>query len=64
MIGTDAVLDHLAPEHRELVTRGQLVKRWGQPADMVGLVLFLASDAAGFITAQTFLADGGFIPRP
>ena len=35
------------------------VRRVGQPDDIAGLALFLASDASNFITGQTFVADGG-----
>lgn len=64
MIGSPAVLEHLAPQHKELVTSGQFVKRFGEVRDVVGLVLFLCSDEASFITGQTITVDGGFIPRP
>lgn len=33
--------------------------RIGEPEDIAGLAVFLASPAAGFITGQTFVADGG-----
>ena len=39
----------------------QAIKRQGEPDDIVGIVLFLASDDAGFITGQTIMADGGLI---
>jgi 3-oxoacyl-[acyl-carrier protein] reductase len=35
------------------------LSRLGQPEDVVGMVSFLASDAADFITGQTMLVDGG-----
>lgn len=36
------------------------MKRWGTPADLAPLVLFLCSPAAAFITGQTICADGGY----
>jgi 3-oxoacyl-[acyl-carrier protein] reductase len=36
------------------------LKRPGKPADVAGAVLFLTSGAAGFITGQTLLVDGGY----
>ena len=36
------------------------MRRWGVPQDMAGAVLFLASDAAAFITGVTIPVDGGF----
>jgi NAD(P)-dependent dehydrogenase (short-subunit alcohol dehydrogenase family) len=35
------------------------IQRVSTPDDVVGLVMFLAGDAAAFITGQTILADGG-----
>lgn len=36
------------------------MKRWGQPDDVAGAVLFLASDAAAFITGVCLPVDGGY----
>ena len=33
--------------------------RWGEPEDVVGRVLFLASDEARYITGHTLPIDGG-----
>ncbi|MFA6714784.1 MAG: SDR family oxidoreductase [Victivallales bacterium] len=35
--------------------------RWGMPTDFVGTAIFLASDAASFITGQIIYIDGGWL---
>ncbi|MGE0741983.1 MAG: SDR family NAD(P)-dependent oxidoreductase [Hyphomonadaceae bacterium] len=37
-----------------------VVRRLGEPSDIAGMALFLASDASGWITGQTFAVNGGF----
>jgi NAD(P)-dependent dehydrogenase (short-subunit alcohol dehydrogenase family) len=39
----------------------QSIKQVMQPEDIVGPVLFLASDASHMLTAQTMIVDGGFL---
>jgi NAD(P)-dependent dehydrogenase (short-subunit alcohol dehydrogenase family) len=47
----------------EQVVESQAVPRPGAPEDVVGLVCFLASDAAAMITGQFIAADGGMSRR-
>ena len=35
--------------------------RLGQPDDLVGAVLFLASDASRWVTGSTVTVDGGYL---
>jgi NAD(P)-dependent dehydrogenase (short-subunit alcohol dehydrogenase family) len=35
-------------------------KRWGDPADVAGVVVFLCCDAARFITGAILPIDGGY----
>jgi 2-deoxy-D-gluconate 3-dehydrogenase len=37
------------------------LNRWGQPVDLVGAAVFLASKAADFITGQVLYVDGGWL---
>lgn len=37
--------------------------RWGKPEEMVGPTLFLASDAASFVTGTIIYADGGWLAQ-
>ena len=37
--------------------------RVGEPADLAGMYLYLASDAATWITGQSFVVDGGYTAR-
>ena len=37
--------------------------RVGIPSDIAGMAKFLASDAAGFITGQDFVVDGGMTAK-
>ncbi len=47
-----------AKQQKQIIGRTP-VGRLGTPQDIAGLVSFLASDKAGFITGQTIVADGG-----
>ena len=40
------------------------LKRLGEPADIAGVALFLASDLASWITGQTIVVDGGGLLGP
>lgn len=45
---------------RELLLRTPM-GRFGQSQELIGTAVFLASDAASFITGQTIVVDGGFL---
>ncbi len=48
------------PEMRERIARVYPLRRIGQPEDVAKAVVFLASDAASFITGQTLSVSGGY----
>src|SRR5581483_3342590 len=45
---------------RELLMRTPM-RRWGNPTELIGAAVLLASDAASFITGQAIVVDGGFL---
>lgn len=51
------------PHHSEAEKAQHPAGRIGTPQDIAGLVAFLASDQAGFITGQRFVVDGGMSAR-
>lgn len=61
---TDAEKIHPEPEkYQQFVLEHQAVKRRGTADDIAAAILFLASDAAGFITGQSIAVDGGWSMR-
>ena len=48
------------PEMQARIARAYPLRRVATPEDVTGAVLFLASDAAGFITGQTLSVSGGY----
>ncbi|WP_130343222.1 SDR family oxidoreductase [Herbihabitans rhizosphaerae] len=51
----------LYAEREEESSAGYPMKRLGVPQDVAGLVAFLASDAASWITGETVRVDGGLL---
>lgn len=47
------------PEILNQYTAGSCLKRIGQPDEIAGMAVFLASSAGTFTTGQTFVIDGG-----
>ena len=58
---TDMPLKILSAAEKEEFARRTALNRWGEPDEMVGPVLLLASDAGSYITGQAIIVDGGFV---
>jgi NAD(P)-dependent dehydrogenase (short-subunit alcohol dehydrogenase family) len=48
------------PERFNFINERTPMGRWGQPPELEGIVIFLASPASDFITGQTIYIDGGW----
>lgn len=49
----------ITPEQKEAIIGSQCIQRAETPNDLIGTALFLASEAAGFLTGQGLTVDGG-----
>lgn len=53
--------EYVPDERKRQYIENRPFKRTQMPDDVAGVILFLMSDAAGFITGQCLLVNGGFV---
>jgi len=51
----------ILPGYEEELLKRTPMGHIGQPEEMVGAMIYLASDASSYVTGQTFIVDGGFL---
>jgi NAD(P)-dependent dehydrogenase (short-subunit alcohol dehydrogenase family) len=61
-VDTDMVRAN-TPEAQQSMAKASFMRRAASPDEMVGPVLYLASDASSFMTGQVLLVDGGLVPH-
>jgi NAD(P)-dependent dehydrogenase (short-subunit alcohol dehydrogenase family) len=61
-VDTDMVRAN-TPEAQKSMANASFMRRAASPDEMVGPVLYLASDASSFMTGQVLLVDGGLVPH-
>ena len=57
---TEIERDSYPPEAQEWVMNQQCIKRPGVPQELLGTIIFLASDDSDFVTGQNIHPNGGF----
>lgn len=60
---TDLPMSLLSDPEKEAFSNRTALKRWGQPRELVGPALLLASEAGSYITGEALLVDGGAFAR-
>jgi NAD(P)-dependent dehydrogenase (short-subunit alcohol dehydrogenase family) len=60
---TDLPAQILSDEEKRVFAQRTAVGRWGEPAELVGPALLLASDAGSYLTGETIVVDGGYLAR-
>jgi len=60
---TDLPMNLLSEHEKQEFARMTALNRWGDPSELVGPALLLASDAGSYITGTTFVIDGGYTAR-
>jgi NAD(P)-dependent dehydrogenase (short-subunit alcohol dehydrogenase family) len=60
---TDLPMSLLSQAERDEWSKVTAIGRWGDPKELVGPVLLLASEAGSYITGQSLIVDGGFVVR-
>lgn len=59
-VSTDFVKAAHSPSFRKAYERSISMKRYAEPSEIAGAVVFLASDDASYATGSTITVDGGF----
>ena len=62
-IANEATLRQVPPAGMEKMVNAAVVKRAGTADDLYGMIRYLTSDEAAWVTGQTFMVNGGFSTR-
>jgi NAD(P)-dependent dehydrogenase (short-subunit alcohol dehydrogenase family) len=60
---TDLPASLLSDAEKKAFADHTALGRWGDPKELVGAALFLATEAGSYVTGQTIVVDGGYLTR-
>ncbi len=60
---TDLPMSLLSEAEKKAFSDHTSLGRWGQPDELKGPVVFLASDAAAYVTGTCLVVDGGYLTK-
>jgi len=60
---TDMPMSILSDAEKKAFADRTALGRWGDPTELVGPMLMLASDAGSYVTGTTLFVDGGYVAR-
>jgi NAD(P)-dependent dehydrogenase (short-subunit alcohol dehydrogenase family) len=60
---TDLPKSLLSQEKQDEFAKGTSLGRWGQPEELIGPALLMASDAGSYITGASLIVDGGCLSK-
>jgi 3-oxoacyl-[acyl-carrier protein] reductase len=63
LIDTDASRKQVPEQYRQMILQQTPTGRPGTGGDLYGMVRYLCSDEAAWVTGQTFMLNGGFMSR-
>jgi len=58
---TDLPMTLLSDEEKKVFAERTALGRWGEPREVVGPAILLASEAGSYITGETIVVDGGVL---
>ena len=53
-------IESLFPDRFDIINRRIPIGRWGEPEDLIGVTIFLASFASNYLTGTSIPVDGGY----
>ena len=59
--GTKEFFGERLDKAANVIAQGQAIPRSLEAEDLVGTIVYLASDASKFVTGQTIMVDGGTV---